>query len=219
MPNSKVNKNNSPLNIALAYQGFVDEPVPSEMFDAVVSGSVNKLLKVVQALSLFLAGALIMAIVLQIFETNTGDDEIRVQLNKHELAVSSHATFAKDVVYPVHVGVKDFEHLGNWLSYRIGRGLEIPLLDDIGYRLLGGNVVPDGDRISASLIYEDKQDKRVSLFFRNFDGYDRSFATEGGTLELFNWLSWNSGQNQLVLVSELEKGEHQKIFEALKKYN
>ena len=44
--------------------------------------------------------------------------------------------------HPVEVGAGDPDHLVAWLSARLGRPVRAPSLDEYGYQLLGGRLLP-----------------------------------------------------------------------------
>jgi len=164
--------------------------------------------------TLLLAGAMLASAVWFFIGTNT--DKTAIGTSTQAIAVSSHAAFAKDAVYPVRVGIEDLGHLNNWLSYRLGKRLNVNTLENIGYQLLGGNVVPDNGRVSASIVYEGPQNTRVSLFIQNASGTNSKQSVDHGVQGRFNWLSWGSVGRQFVLVSELDKTELVKVQKALK---
>jgi len=208
-----MDKKSSSLNITNAYQGFLDEPVPSALFDVIVSDKVTRLVKAVKIGLLLLAGFLIAIAIGHVSEEHLNENIETVNLQ--QLAVSSHATFATDAIYPVHVTGDDIYHLMRWISYRLGKHVKIKQLDSIGYTLLGGNLIPDGNTASASIVYENQHKKRTTLFVRKSHHIEKSQAPQQGQQGEFNWLSWESGQGQQVIVSELDHEELLKMFKAL----
>jgi len=200
------------MNISLAYQGFVEEPVPSELFDAIVSGKMHRVLSWVKSILLLGLGALVALLILHTY--NKQEFKKNTIIAAH-MALSAHNTFAQDAVYPVHVDAKDTGHLTNWLSYRMGKQLSIKNIEHIGYTLLGANIVPDEHLTSASVIYEDNEKTRVSVFTRFATLENPERMVTQGTDNKLNWIARYSLDDQVVIVGELEHTELDKVFNEL----
>lgn len=81
-------------------------------------------------------------------------------------AVFAHAIFATEVRHPVEVGADQQTHLLTWLSHRLKTRLQAPDLSGLGYRLVGGRLLPSTNRMAAQLMYEQAQGRRVTLYIR-----------------------------------------------------
>jgi len=214
MPISGPKKTPTTLKIAQAYQGFLDEPVPSILFDAVVSGKANRILNTIK-LGLFILAGYLAAVLIEKIDTNEPalfDPKINIE----QLAVSSHTTFANDAVYPVRVGSDDIDHLSRWLAYRSDMQISIPQLSTLGFSLLGGNTIPDSGNISAMLVYENVQGSKLSVLYRNTLFENNTEPSNSGKLDNYHWHSFHSqplGNQQLkiVIVSELDQNELQRV--------
>src|SRR4030095_2666588 len=57
-------------------------------------------------------------------------------------AAIAHATYSPAVRHPVEVGADQEAHLIAWLSKRLGAPLRAPQLDEVGYSLVGGRLLP-----------------------------------------------------------------------------
>ncbi|WP_254926038.1 anti-sigma factor family protein [Bordetella genomosp. 11] len=57
-------------------------------------------------------------------------------------ATAAYAVYSPEVRHPVEVGAQEEAHLVQWLSRRLGRPLAAPALQDRGFRLLGGRLLP-----------------------------------------------------------------------------
>lgn len=173
----------------------------------------SRLIKLAKIGLLLLTGFLAAVAIGQLFQEPISENFSKISLQ--QLAVSSHVTFATDAVYPVHVASDDIDHLARWISYRLDKQVPIKRLDQIGYTLLGGNLVPDGDSVAASIVYENKQQVRMTLLVRLSPHAPSKKRPIKGQRGEFNWLSWENGQGQQVIVSDLNQTELQKIFSAL----
>lgn len=109
-------------------------------------------------------------------------------------AALAHAAYVPEVRHPVEVGAQDEPHLVAWLSKRLAAPLKAPDLQPLGFRLLGGRLLPTtgdtGDAPVAMLMYENTQGKRLSLLVRraaaNRDTAFR-FSAQGAT-QVFYWI-------------------------------
>ena len=70
-------------------------------------------------------------------------------------ALSAHRVFVAEAAHPVEVSAAQQAHLMQWLSKRLGRPLPAPDLTALGFRLMGGRLLPAGDEAAAQLMYED----------------------------------------------------------------
>ena len=102
-------------------------------------------------------------------------------------AVTAHLVFTAEIRHPVEVAAADYGHLVGWLSKRLGTNLKAPKLDDSGYQLIGGRLLPGGGKPAAQFMYEDKGGRRVTLYVRSTDGSPVAFrvASEGAISALY----------------------------------
>lgn len=213
MPTKLVENKSPSTKIALAYHGFYDEQVPSVIFDAIVSVKYSRAIKCAKIATLLIAGFLLAIVTTNILQGISGDNS--PSISSEELAISAHSTFAKDADYPVRVGVNDLAHLEKWVSNRLAKHIQIKKLDDIGYTLLGANLVPDENRIAVAIVYENKHHQRVTLFIRNAADTITNEQPKTGRQGEYNWLSWENWLGQRVVVSEIEQTELQNVYKAL----
>ena len=109
-------------------------------------------------------------------------------------AALAHAAYVPEVRHPVEVSAQEEQHLVAWLSKRLAAPLKAPDLLPLGYRLLGGRLLPTtgdtGDAPVAMLMYENAQGRRLSLLARraaaNSDTAFR-FSSQGST-QVFYWI-------------------------------
>jgi anti-sigma factor RsiW len=82
-------------------------------------------------------------------------------------AASAHAVYTPDMNHPVEFGADQQEALVPYLTERMGETVHVPVLQEIGYSLVGGRVVPAGGKPAALLMYQDSQNQRITLYIRN----------------------------------------------------
>lgn len=88
-------------------------------------------------------------------------------------AMVAHVVYSADTRRPVEVAASEQDQLLRWLSRRLGRPLQLPALNDLGWHLVGGRLLP-GDTGGASparaqFMYEDKSGQRLTLYLSVID--------------------------------------------------
>ncbi|MGU3775937.1 anti-sigma factor family protein [Burkholderia metallica] len=81
----------------------------------------------------------------------------------------AYATYVADRQHPVEVDAGDPERLVAWLSARLGRPVRAPSLDEYGYALLGGRLLPGEAGPAAQLMYQRADGARVTLYMTAYD--------------------------------------------------
>ncbi|CAN5147579.1 anti-sigma factor [soil metagenome] len=81
----------------------------------------------------------------------------------HRAAVA-HAVYTPEVRRPVEVGADQEQALVTWLSKRIGASIKAPALQSVGYRLVGGRLLPGDVGPVAQFMYEDDRSQRLTLY-------------------------------------------------------
>lgn len=111
----------------------------------------------------------------------------------HE-AELAHSVFVPEKRHPVEVAASDEAHLVQWLSKRLGAPLTVPSLEQYGFHLLGGRLLPGEGAPRAQFMYEDARGARVTVFVAVFGPGQspaampmRSVSREGG--ESVYWTS------------------------------
>lgn len=79
-------------------------------------------------------------------------------------AAAAHRTFAVEVAHPVEVTAEEDRHLTGWLSKRLGHPIVPPDVSALGFRLMGGRILPAERGTAALLMYEDGTGRRISLY-------------------------------------------------------
>ena len=82
-------------------------------------------------------------------------------------ATSAHLVYAPDLRHPVEFGADQEEKMLLWLSERLGATVHVPRLQELGFALVGGRLLPAGSEPAAQLMYEDPQAQRITLYIRN----------------------------------------------------
>ena len=125
-------------------------------------------------------------------------------------AKAAHSLYVSEVLHPVEVAATEKDHLQTWLSNRLGSSIIAPQLGDTGFSLIGGRLLPAGDRASALFMYEDAQGNRLSLlatFGHTPQHQSFRYQEEDGYLVVF----WQDGPWQYSLVGDQKREPMEQI--------
>jgi anti-sigma factor RsiW len=89
-------------------------------------------------------------------------------------AIGAHSVYAPEVRHPVEVGAAEEAHLVQWLTKRIGANVRAPALASLGWKLVGGRLLPDRGLPAAQFMYEDGTGRRLTLYMRKEPGLDNT---------------------------------------------
>lgn len=85
-------------------------------------------------------------------------------------AIAAHRLYVSERLHPVEVAGDQEAHLVQWLSRRVGKPLKAPDLNEQGYRLIGGRLLPSGTEAAALFMYENGNGNRLTLYTRSSQG-------------------------------------------------
>lgn len=81
-------------------------------------------------------------------------------------ALTAHRTYAVEVRHPVEVEAAEEAHLVRWLSKRLGHPVRAPDLTGLGFRLMGGRLLPAAAGPAAQFMFENQAGRRLALYVR-----------------------------------------------------
>ncbi|HJU33258.1 MAG TPA: anti-sigma factor [Hyphomicrobiaceae bacterium] len=185
------------LNEAIGqrYAGVLDEPLPGELEQRLaripereggrVSGALRPWTLIAAALAVaMLAGtAGFVARDLMIAKQ-------RPEAGFVSTAIGAHRVYVPEVRHPVEVGASEETHLVQWLTKRIGAKVRAPALAGLGWKLVGGRLLPDDGQPAAQFMYEDGTGRRLTLYMRKETGLNNTafqFAESEG-FAAFYWV-------------------------------
>jgi anti-sigma factor RsiW len=105
-------------------------------------------------------------------------------------AIGAHTVYVPEVRHPVEVSAAEETHLVQWLTKRIGADVRAPALAVLGWKLIGGRLLPDQGLPAAQFMYEDATGRRLTLYIRKEGGLnDTSFRfAERDGFGAFYWI-------------------------------
>jgi anti-sigma factor RsiW len=128
-------------------------------------------------------------------------------------AIAAHRTFSVEVRHPVEVGANEEAHLVQWLSKRLGHQLIVPDLGGLGFRLMGGRLLPADSGPAALFMYENGNGSRLSCYYIVTDvGGETEFKfREQNGISAFYWvedglayaIAANAPRDVLLKIAEL----------------
>jgi anti-sigma factor RsiW len=113
----------------------------------------------------------------------------------HE-ARNAYLIYASEVRHPVEVFADQEAHLATWLGKRLSiPDLKVPNLQTVGFRLVGGRLLPVADKPGAMFMYESDGGRRVTVLVgRNDENRTTSFRfASAGEVETFYWIDGDLG--------------------------
>lgn len=125
-------------------------------------------------------------------------------------AFDAHTLFSSQEQHPVEVASDDAFHLTAWLSTTLDRRLVAPNLDDLGFSLVGGRILPAGDSNAAQIMYQADTGKRVTLYLtprQPGDTGDNVFSEQGQLASLY----WANDAVTCTIVGELTRAEMEAV--------
>jgi anti-sigma factor RsiW len=105
-------------------------------------------------------------------------------------AIAAHRTYSVEIRHPVEVGANEEAHLVQWLSKRLGHQLIVPDLGALGFRLMGGRLLPADRGPAALFMYEDGKGTRLSCYYLVVDvaGETKFQFREQNGVSAFYWV-------------------------------
>jgi anti-sigma factor RsiW len=102
----------------------------------------------------------------------------------------AYAVYSPERRHPVEVAASEEEHLITWLSKRLNRPLSVPSLQEYGYSLVGGRLLPGEAGPAAQFMYENQAGARLTLYVTGVTRDETAFRLfRDGNRRTFYWIS------------------------------
>jgi anti-sigma factor RsiW len=106
----------------------------------------------------------------------------------------AYAVYTPEQRHPVEVAASEEEHLITWLSKRLNRPLSVPSLQEYGYSLVGGRLLPGEAGPAAQFMYENPAGSRLTLYVAGIPDDETAFRLfRDGNRRTFYWVSDHMG--------------------------
>ncbi len=131
-------------------------------------------------------------------------------MNFARQAASAHMLFAPDLRHPVEFGADQTDSLMLWLTERMGEQVHAPSLQDIGFMLVGGRLLPAAELAAAQLMYENPDNRRITLYIRERWQAPLTAAATDGSVSYFgegglSMVYWIEGPFAYALIGEMDR--------------
>lgn len=123
-------------------------------------------------------------------------------------ALVAHTVYTPEVRHPVEVSAQEEKHLAAWLTKRLGAKVTIPPLQEAGFALVGGRLLPANDGSpAAQFMYEDDLGKRLTLYVRRMQHGDSQVAFRYDVREGVGVFYWIDTSFAYALSGELTRDQ------------
>jgi anti-sigma factor RsiW len=128
-------------------------------------------------------------------------------------AVDAHRLYVVEVRHPVEVSGADKDHLGQWLSRRVGYTLSAPNLDTIGLKLIGGRLLPSLTGTAAAFfMYEGASGERFTIYCRRTQAPESALRYRAA--DMVGSFSWVADAVGFVVSGPADRARLEKVAEA-----
>lgn len=120
-------------------------------------------------------------------------------------AAFAHYVYATDLERPVEIAAPDVGQLSTWLAKRLHAPLQAPMLEQQGYQLIGGRLLPGTNRMAAQFMYHDAAGRRITLYVRRGGWREKDLVFRHAQRDGVGVLYWLHGEFGYALSGELDE--------------
>ena len=209
------------LNEAIGqrYAGILAAPLPAAVQQAVQR--IPEQEGVARASGLRVWTQIAAAVVIAMLAGTAGFIARDLSIEKHQpeagfatTAIGAHRVYVPEVRHPVEVGAAEETHLVQWLTKRIGAKIRAPVLSPLGWKLVGGRLLPDQGQPAAQFMYEDGTGRRLTLSMRKETSLDNT-AFQFAESEGFGAFYWVDRPLAYAIAGNLAREELTAIADAV----
>lgn len=104
-------------------------------------------------------------------------------------AVEAYRLYVVEVRHPVEVPGTELAHMKQWLSKRVGEPLQVPDLQSLGLKLVGGRLLPGPTGAAAFYMYESASGERFTIYCAKAGGPETALHFKKGDQHAsFTWV-------------------------------
>ena len=178
-----------------AVTGPAEKPIPARLRMARLMaeqrrGRRRQFARIAAAVALLIAGAIGGWGARDLLPALTSSASAMLASSVFDDAIAAYRTFSVETRHPVEVGANEEAHLVQWLSKRLGHRLIVPDLTGLGFRLIGGRLLPSDSGPAAWFMYEDGKGTRLSCYYLVVDAAEEAefrFREQNG-ISAFYWV-------------------------------
>lgn len=193
-----------------AFDGVLEEPVPERVQRARPThwGWMNYG---------GIAATLVLGVALGWMVRGESSRELPLSIVLPKQAALAHVVYTPEVLHPVEVGAEQEEHLVKWLSKRLGTNVKAPQLQDAGFTLEGGRLLPGENGPAAQFMYRDNAGLRLTLYLRTGLHNNEESAFRYAKEDAVSVFYWVDGSTAYALSGELDRERLLNVAQAVYK--
>ncbi|MBK7982530.1 MAG: anti-sigma factor [Candidatus Competibacter sp.] len=185
------------------FDPMLDEPIPAQLRLSAQPKSRVPRVGLLQAAAA--AGFMLVGGALGWFAHDRINQPVLAQESFVQQALGAHAVYVAEVRHPVEVEASQAQHLVAWLSKRLGATIQAPALDELGFQLLGGRLLPDDGKPAAQFMYQDGSGRRLTLYVRRGLENPRDTAFQFAEQDGKSAFYWIDRDLAYALIGDLER--------------
>lgn len=120
-----------------------------------------------------------------------------------ETATKAHEVFSAERQRPVEIPGTRRVEMARWFERHLGTAVEIPDLNSLALRLVGGRLLASTEGPMAQLLYEDRQGNRLTLYL-TVEESDVGSDVEVVKVADFSAGFWQDGELTYTIVADME---------------
>jgi anti-sigma factor RsiW len=120
-----------------------------------------------------------------------------------ETATKAHQVFSAERQRPVEIPGSRRAEMARWFERHLGTAVEIPDLNSLALRLVGGRLLASTEGPMAQLLYEDRQGNRLTLYL-TVEESDVGSEVEVVKVADFSAGFWQDGELTYTIVADME---------------
>jgi anti-sigma factor RsiW len=181
-------------SIRARYGDVVNEPVPARLhLDEIIKNDITNARARGRSWTTMAAAAVLAAFVTggglgwyahgAASASSAGFDKFTAE------ALDAYRLYVVEVRHPVEVPGSELAHMKQWLSKRLGHDLNIPDLQSVGLKLVGGRLLPGPTGAAAFYMYEGPSGERFTIYCAKAGGPETALHFKrGDQFATFTWV-------------------------------
>lgn len=130
-------------------------------------------------------------------------------------AYAAFRTFSVEVRHPVEVAASETPHLSQWISNRLQRPLAPPDLAALGFRLMGGRVLPTEGAPAAQLMYDNDRGTRLTVYVQPMEVASEEFHYT--SREGVQMVSWSRDHLAMAVTGRVTQAELMSVAQTVQR--
>jgi anti-sigma factor RsiW len=209
--------------LAALFDPVLDEPIPERITAAIARGAARPsgggwsvgdwALRAAASIAILAVGAALGFGAARY--SGGGETAPTLQATLPAEAHNAYRVYVSERRHAVEVPAAEVDHLTNWLSNKMKTKVRPPDLMPLGWKLVGGRLLPSREGPACLFVYDDSKGRRVMVYLvsnANNEGTTIQFRDQNGVRSLY----WLEGPLGYALTGNLERDELMPIANVVK---